>query len=390
MNTTTGSVDEIWARAAADAGSAEASGPHVRRIVERIVASLSDGAFDRSTRDAAFGQLHHRLVGHLRYVAERTVGGADAERVEAPIIVIGPARAGTSIAHELLALDPDARGVRMWEIDEPAPLPGRGVDSDRLARTTKRLREWTDRTPGILSMHPYFDDGGMSLLEDDAVVVLELRGSQPMFDYAIPFPLIDADADVPAPAEFYAAHRRILQYLQLGAPSRHWALKGTFHTDKTSVIRQVYPDARFVWCHRDPVKVFPSIMQIMAVVQGDPNLEQLNIAAFAPMILQMFGDPILRAMDDPCSNDDGVFHLHFSRLTADHAGTIAALYDHFGMQFTPEHRRRVDAWIADPANDPNRHGRIQVTPEHFGLTASQIDEAFGDYVQRYGIERERS
>jgi hypothetical protein len=69
----------------------------------------------------------------------------------------------------------------MWEIDEPAPPPGRGPDEARLARTADRLREYLARTPGLLSMHPYFDDGGLSLLEDDAVVMLEFLGSQPFF-----------------------------------------------------------------------------------------------------------------------------------------------------------------------------------------------------------------
>jgi hypothetical protein len=383
--TSTPTAEELWADAVAEAGTSAVTGPQVRQAVELAVEGLAGGDFDDATTAAALGQLRHRVVAHHRYAAERAATKADDQRVEAPIIVIGPARAGTTLAHELLALDPEARGVRMWEIDEPVPPPGRGRDDERVARTSERLRAYLARTPGLLSMHPYFDDGGMSLLEDDAVVMLELLGSQPFFDDLVPVPYL-APAE---PIDFYEGHRRILNYLQVGAPPRHWALKGVFHTDKTATIREVYPDARFVWCHRDPVKVFPSIMQIVAIVRGDPRLERLDLQAYVPMILESFGGPIRRAMDEPCSNDDGVFHLHFSRFVEDQAGALAEVYEHFGETLTAEHRDRIQRWVADPANDPNRHGRIRTTPEQFGLTAARIDEAFGDYMDRYGIERER-
>ena len=45
----------------------------------------------------------------------------EAERVVAPLIITGPARSGTSILFELIALDPNARGVLGTEAAHPVP-----------------------------------------------------------------------------------------------------------------------------------------------------------------------------------------------------------------------------------------------------------------------------
>ena len=40
-------------------------------------------------------------------------------------------------------------------------------------------------------------------------------------------------------------------------------------------------------------------MQILAVVQGDPDGERVDLKALAPMVLANWGQPIKEAMNDP-------------------------------------------------------------------------------------------
>ena len=50
--------------------------------------------------------------------------------VAAPVVITGPARSGTSILFELLALDPDLRGPTAAEALHPVPLPEAGQVSE--------------------------------------------------------------------------------------------------------------------------------------------------------------------------------------------------------------------------------------------------------------------
>ncbi len=371
--------------ATTETGLSDLGGEHVTTAIETAVAGLAGGQFDEAIVAGALEQLHQMLVTRLRYVEDRRLYPIDQERIEAPFIIIGPARAGTTLVHELLALDPDARGVRFWEMHEPSPPPGLGAgDDDRIGRAGDALRGWIATVPEIMAMHPYFDDGGRSLMEDDAILILEFQGGQPMSTYKVPVPFLPT----PEPLTFYESHRRVLQHLQYGAPDRRWALKGTYHTNRVAVIRSIYPDARIIWNHRDPFRVFPSIMQILAVVQGDPDGERIDLKALAPMVLANWGQPIKEAMNDPATNDGQVFHLHYSELMDDQAAMIARIYDHFGLPFDAAYAARIRGWLTDPANRPDRHGRVEFTPEKFGLTSAQIADEFAEYVDRYGIRKE--
>src|SRR6185436_13400682 len=53
----------------------------------------------------------------------------------------------------------------------------------------------------------------------------------------------------------YASHRRQLQYLQWKVPARQWVLKSPQHLWALDALVAVYPDARIVQTHRDPLKI---------------------------------------------------------------------------------------------------------------------------------------
>jgi hypothetical protein len=51
---------------------------------------------------------------------------------------------------------------------------------------------------------------------------------------------------------------RLLQYLQLGCPSRRWVLKSPDHIFALEGLLAVFPDAVFIQTHRDPLEVLKS------------------------------------------------------------------------------------------------------------------------------------
>ena len=51
----------------------------------------------------------------------------------------------------------------------------------------------------------------------------------------------------------YEYHRRVLQVLQSGGVRGRWTLKSPHHAIALEHLTAVYPDARLVLLHRDPV-----------------------------------------------------------------------------------------------------------------------------------------
>ena len=56
----------------------------------------------------------------------------------------------------------------------------------------------------------------------------------------------------------YEFHRYFVQALQAEQQAQRWVFKSPVHLGNFSHIFAVYPDARVIHTHRDPVKVIPS------------------------------------------------------------------------------------------------------------------------------------
>ncbi len=52
----------------------------------------------------------------------------------------------------------------------------------------------------------------------------------------------------------YAYHRRFLQTLQVPGESHRWLLKAPSHLPQLRTLFAIYPDARIIRTHRDPLE----------------------------------------------------------------------------------------------------------------------------------------
>ena len=187
----------------------------------------------------------------------------ETERVDAPVVITGLGRSGTTILHEVLAQDPQFRVVRMWEAKYPCPPPEpASYSSDPRIERAERVTTLQDRiTPEWRSMHKV---GG-----DLPVECIEFMYSS-FLSEAFP-----ASFQVPSYSEYlaradlrpaYAWHRRILRLLQSRHRARHWLLKGPTHVPVLPLLLETYPDARVILLHRDPVKALASVVDVVGTL----------------------------------------------------------------------------------------------------------------------------
>src|ERR687898_915028 len=117
---------------------------------------LGDGDWDGRlmTREELMRGLRTRfLLGEQR---RRDPSVAD-EAIEAPIVVTGPARSGTTILFELLGLDPGLRTPVATDVLHP--VPARGVDATaRFAMTESEQEFWADVQPEFAAIHELGSD----------------------------------------------------------------------------------------------------------------------------------------------------------------------------------------------------------------------------------------
>jgi Sulfotransferase family len=379
------------ARALLDAASA-LTGLHdfgsawSRESLDNLVNFLNgDEALSDEQRSAAYRQMVEVLAGRLRLVEDRRrYPGIEDEQIDAPIVVMGFGRSGTTFLHSLIAEDPANRAPAYWEVARPSPPPRLADDDDaRIAAGHRDIQEWLDGIPGFIAQHPYWDQGALALMECESFFIYNLSHHYPIQESQIPFGTKWAvDVDERTKYEF---HKSFLQQLQYGGEPKRWALKGVDHQFYLTGLRAVYPDARLVWAHRDPVEVMGSLLEVTLLLTDGTGGDTADRRAFAEGWLNRHRTNLDRALGNPLAADPRICHVRYPDMTADPTATIARVYDHFGLPISPEHERNMHRWLEDPANRPDRHGKWTYSLGHYGVDAEYVSAMFADYRERFGV-----
>jgi len=368
-------------------GNFTAIDPGLAARVGRLVDWLNDQPPLSSPRKAEVElQLRKLLATRLRLAADRTRLPAIAdEAIERPIFVIGFGRTGTTLIHSLLAEDPGARAPKWWHTHEPSPPPGEGAVADlRIELAGQELDRLLHQAPGLLTLHPYWDRRGHCLIEDEEIYTLDFQNAYPSLLYRVPALAMILDAG--NIAEAYGFHRQFLQHLQWNRPTTRWVLKGIYHQFVLDELFAAYPDALCIWPHRDPLEVYPSILAITAVLYGSITDWSMDMRALGPAFVESIHGSIEQTLDNPLIDDPRIVHVDFRALTSDPVAIIRNAYAHWGLDYSATFEQRMQSWLADPANRPNRYGRYSYTLEPFGLETATIERMFDRYRQRFGLK----
>ncbi len=142
---------------------------------------------------------------------------------------------------------------------------------------------------------------------------------------------------------------------------------------------QVYPDARFVMTHRNPVQVMPSISDLLWSTRRDLLADPLELwyarhaqAEWATAIQRLMN---LRDRIGPSR----FYDIAFRKFMADPISQIRGLYQWLGWELSDDTIKRMQAW---QANNPK--GSHQVTLQKYGLDAQSVTETYRFYTQRFG------
>ena len=303
--------------------------------------------------------------------------------IRQPIFITGLPRSGTTFLHRLMLLDEANRGPLVWETIYPSPASG--PREQRIARVAKQLKAFDWLAPAFQALHPLEATSPQECSEIAAHVFRSLR-----FDttYHIPSYRDWLDADVVNNLPAYRFHKRFLQYLQhQDGIAKQWVLKCPEHLFALKVIRLVYPDARIVFVHRDPVKVLLSQSQLTEVLRR-PFTRQLDPRALGPHESRRWLDGTQRmmAVGDDAGFPDAVCHVHHMDLISDPVATVDGVYRHFGMSLSPQSTAAIETFVAAKPN--GGYGDHTYRFEDHGLNEKAERLKFRPYMVRFGVVTE--
>lgn len=302
--------------------------------------------------------------------------------IERPVFVFGVPRTGTTLLSNLLAADPHRRSPLTWEIDDPVPPPTTATlytDPRALARLDAERKMLAARP----EMGKYYRNSAiypnecMFFIQSDfKALIWESRGVLPNYrDW-----LFQADM-----TSTYEYHRRFLQLLQADAPGI-WNLKQPSHGLWLETILKIYPDARLVWTHRDPLTATGSFCSLLSL-SHQAFMGRVDAKWLGQNCSWQAAEHAGRIMDFRDKfGDDRVVDVHYADLMRQPIETLRKLYQRLGDAYTPEAEAAMSAWLKD--NPQDKFGRHQYQLAQYGLTPEQLRGMFERYSSRYEVEAE--
>jgi len=317
------------------------------------------------------------------------------DEVKEPVFIVGSPRSGTSILHELMACDRRARAPAMWEMQHPVEAVtevGRhaqagGEAAGDLAAVSDRVVQFShDLQPEYETMHA---NSGYLPNECIFITMHEFLSDHWGGQHVVPsYDAYLARADH-RPA--YRFHKKLLQTLQsVGmGPDGRWLLKAPSHLPQLRALFDVYPDARIVRTHRDPLAVLPSALSLLGTLKW-MRCNNVDMSLATRFIPAGFAATYEAEIADRTSSrvpDDRFVDVQFSELVADPVATVARVYERLDRELDDGAREAVAGYAR--SKPKGSRGAHVYSLEGMGLDRAQETERFRFYMDRYGIEREQ-
>ncbi|MGI8807434.1 MAG: sulfotransferase family protein [Acidimicrobiales bacterium] len=322
--------------------------------------------------------LHKAAVRHLRNLRDLQVHVDDhpdvaRRRLEGPVVVTGLPRTGTTLLHNLLALDPAHRVLRFWEALQPVPpAPGSSAAAAQQARAERWLDGFYRLVPEFRAIHPATATG-----PEECDALLQNSFASQHFD-----DMFDAEdysawlAGAPLVEEYrhYALQLRVLS----AGPTR-WALKSPSHLGHLDALFAALPGATVVICHRHPHEAVASYASLVHTLRRAYS-DAVSPAAIGCQALTRTATAMQRALE--VRDRAAIVDVRYHDLVADPVAAVRSVYERLGRPLEEAMAERIREYAA--ANPRHRHGPHRYDLAQFGLTGDDVDAAFAPYMERFG------
>ena len=301
------------------------------------------------------------------------------QEIIAPIVIVGLPRTGSTMTHRLLASDPNHTAMLWWEGRYPSLLPGekRGDIKARMDLGKAEVDAVVAASPDALDIHPWDYKGA-----DEEILLLEHNFLSTVPESFMALPSYSEWIEEQDHTLAYEDLKKFIQYLQWQNPGREkkrWVLKSPHHLGFIDKMISVFPDAKIIQTHRDPIKTVPSFCSMCA------NLfEPLTTNFDKVFIGKHWSNKLTRALNH-CMNiseqhPDNFLDLEFLNMIKDPIDEMKKIYEFIGESFGEKTEVAMEAW-----REENKHemGAHKYSLEEYDLTESQINNNFARYQQKY-------
>jgi hypothetical protein len=375
-------AEEMLAAALKRARRHQFDDPSFMQPLKRLVASCnSESDLNGLGRNAVRFEIRRSLHNLLEFERrERSDPAVLTRPIERPIFITGMPRSGSTFLHRLLVRDPAVAAPLSWRLVHPHRSAA-GWLGESVSRATVEAQFYLMRflAPELNNLHEVAAGEPEECTDITAQIFQSLR-----YDSTYRVPSYQSWLQQHGHVEAYRFHKRFLQHLEAQAPGRRWILKSPDHVFALDDIRVVYPDAHWVFIHRDPVAVLASVARLTEVLRR-PFAHSVDLAEIGQQVCASWVDGAQRMMRAAAASNS-ILHLHYREIIADPSQAADRLFRHGGHASSRDAAQRMRKWLGNRTNRSHRQRHYNLGS--FGLDPEALRAQFKPYTDTFGIELE--
>lgn len=311
-------------------------------------------------------------------VAERVLFSRRVARTEvhpSPIYVHGFARTGTTHLHNLLAHDPDLGfPTTLQASTAPMFLCVRGWLEPLIAKRLPPTRPMDNVSVSL------------SLPQEEEVALACLSHLSPVHGVSFPNRMREITGRFGSMhltarelARWKRAYLHVLRTATLAAEGRRLVLKSPANLGRTSLLRSLFPDAKFVFLMRNPYVVYLSNLRLYRSLLPAYAMSDYDWDAITAAVRSNFAVMMQRYLRDRESIPPGnLVEVRFEDVEADPLGELERIYRRLELPGWDRARKPIAAYAATLAG--YRKNRYQVDQRVVRI----VDRDWGFAVRAWG------
>jgi hypothetical protein len=357
--------------------------PSFRPALNQLCAALEAEA---KLSDMGRGFMRHKLVTQLanRLRVEDWFTRhpeIEQEAIDAPVVIVGVPRTGTTKLHRLLSRDKRFHWMAFWESQFPVPLDGESLTdpAPRIRAGQELVDMMTTAMPGIMAIHP------MATEEADEEVMLTEHAFMSAFNAYADIPSYMQWLDAQDQTPVYAYLKRMMKFLQWqkrqrGITAERWVLKAPHHLLRMEILLKMFPGAQIIHTHRDPTQSVPSMASFAHTLWGIYSDRADPLSAG-----REWNDVLRRAMAHTMQvrlgAPDQFIDVQFVDTVQRPMDVVHRLYAFMGLTLNAATEQRMRDWLVD--DEKSHQGGHHYSAEQFGLSDAQIRSDFAAYIKKH-------